>query len=60
MPERTGQKELNAAVWYAVKHGGFFPVRQPKLTAGVLAWVQWGAMRNLHTAIAKFYPKEHP
>lgn len=46
------QREVIDAVLYAVKEGCFYPVPEPKPTAGVRAWVQWGAMRNLHTAIA--------
>lgn len=51
----TAQERLNHAVLYALKSGCFFPIREPSLTAGVRAWIRWGAMRNLHKAIAAFY-----
>lgn len=53
----TPQEHLNAAVLYALKQGCFFPVPEPALTASIEDWCKWGAMRNLHTAIAAFYPK---
>jgi hypothetical protein len=46
------QADLIIAVLYAIDEGCFFPVPEPNRDAGVRAWVQWGAMRNLHRAIA--------
>jgi len=56
-PTKDPQHALNAAVLYALREGCFFPVPEPRPGAPVQAWIQWGAMRNLHTAIAEFYPK---
>lgn len=50
----TPQERLNQAVLYALREGCFFPVPQPKLGASVRTWVKWGAMVNLHNAIAEF------
>lgn len=45
--------DVTDAVLYAVKEGCFFPVPEPNpKTATARDWVQWGAMRNLHNAIA--------
>lgn len=52
---RNPQEHLNAAVLYALRQGCFFPVPEPSLTAPIREWIQWGAMRNLHTAMAAFY-----
>jgi hypothetical protein len=52
------QRELNAAVLYALKSGCFFPVPEPKPPYRVPNLIQWGAMRHLHTAIANFYRAE--
>jgi hypothetical protein len=53
------QEKLNAAILYAFKSGCFFPVRFPKLgrsqRRNIRALTKWGAMRNLHSAIAEFY-----
>jgi len=54
----TEQERLNQAVLYALKSGCFFPVPEPAPGADVQALIQWGAMRNLHDAIAAFYPHE--
>jgi hypothetical protein len=53
-PERAAQLKLNAAVFYALREGCFFPVPDPQPGASVRELIQWGAMRNLHTAIAEF------
>lgn len=42
------------AVLYAMREGCFFPVREPKASAPVRDWIQWGAMRHLHTAVAEW------
>lgn len=41
------------AVLYAMREGCFFPVPNPKPPYQRQALVQWGAMRNLHDAVAK-------
>lgn len=46
------QERLNWAIEYALRQGCLFPVSEPKLTAGVMAWRKWGALRYLHDAIA--------
>lgn len=51
----TTQEKLNAAVLYALREGCFFPVPEPKPSAPTQEWIQWGAMRNLHTAIADHF-----
>lgn len=48
------QEQLNHAVFYALRVGCFFPVPEPRRGAAVRELIQWGAMRNLHTAIADF------
>ena len=55
MATRDPQEQLNAAVLYALRAGCFFPVPKPKVGAPVRTWIQWGAIRNLHTAMAAFY-----
>jgi len=52
--QRTAQERLNRAVFYALKEGCFFPVPDPPRGATTREWIQWGAMRNLHTAIREF------
>jgi hypothetical protein len=52
------QQALNDAVLYALRSGCFFPVPAPKPGASVQELIYWGAMRNLHTAIAEFYRHE--
>lgn len=51
------QADLNTAVLYALKSGCFFPVPEPKPGATVEELIRWGALRNLHRAIANFYPR---
>lgn len=50
----TPQERLNFAILYALREGCFFPVVQPKDTADLRAWIQWGALRYLHAAIREF------
>lgn len=40
------------AVLYAMREGLFFPVPEPSTRASTREWIQWGALRNLHTAVA--------
>lgn len=40
------------AVLYAMREGCFFPVPEPSTRASTREWIQWGAMRNLHDAVA--------
>ena len=55
------QEWLNKAVLYALRSGCFFPVPEPDhATATTEDWVKWGAMRNLHDAIAAFTAPEPP
>lgn len=54
-PAPYHQERLAFAVWYAVTSGCFFPVPEPALDAPVDEWVQWGAMRHLHDAIAEAF-----
>lgn len=51
------ERAIVEAVLYAINEGCFFPVPEPKRGADVRAWIQWGAMRNLHDAIA-YYSRE--
>jgi hypothetical protein len=53
MTMETVQKELNAAILYALREGCFHPVPKPR-GLSVRDWVQWGAMVNLHRAIRAF------
>lgn len=48
------QQKLNDAVMYALREGCFFPVPEPQRGATTKELIQWGAMRNLHDAIAEF------
>ncbi len=48
--------EIEHAVLYALKSGCFSPVPEPKPTAPVREWIQWGAMRHLHDVIARDLP----
>ena len=48
------EQALIRAVLYAVRNGCFFPVRKPKRTWDVRAWIKWGAMVNLHQKIAEY------
>ena len=52
--EKAAQHNLNMAVFYALRAGCFFPIPEPPNGASVDAWIAWGAMRNLHTAIAEY------
>ena len=52
--EMDSQQRLNSAVMYALREGCFFPVPEPKAGATIQELIQWGAMRNLHDAIAEF------
>lgn len=54
----TKEREVVDAVLYAMRSGCFFPVREPKPTAPVRGWIQWGAMRNLHTKVAELHRSE--
>lgn len=56
MPDRPldAQQMLNAAVFYALKVGCFFPVPEPQPGASVDELIRWGALRNLHDALAVF------
>ena len=54
MTERDeAQAALNAAVLYALRSGCFFPVRAPRPGWSADRLVKWGAMVNLHKAIAR-------
>ena len=44
---------IEKAVMYALECGCFFPVPTPKPNASTQTLVKWGAMRNLHRAIAE-------
>lgn len=48
------EREIVSAVLYAMQCGCFFPVPEPKPGATVLQLTRWGAMRNLHTAVAEY------
>jgi hypothetical protein len=50
---RTTEQEIVAAVLYAVRCGCFFPVLDPQPGWSVQRLTRWGAMRNLHQAIAE-------
>lgn len=52
------QAELNNAIMYALRSGCFFPVPMPTPPYRIEDLVKWGAMRNLHGAIAAFFRKE--
>jgi hypothetical protein len=52
---QTAQERLNEALLYALREGCFHPVPRPPADAPIAAWIQWGAMRNLHEAMAEFY-----
>ena len=49
----SAEQEVVNAVLYAMRCGLFFPVRTPKSPSTVEQWVKWGAMKNLHNAVAK-------
>lgn len=48
------EKAIIDAVLYAMREGCFFPVPEPKPPYSVRQLVKWGAMRNLHTAVAEY------
>lgn len=54
------QQRLNRAVMYALRVGCFFPVPEPRKDATVEELKRWGAMRNLHDAIAVFNSHRSP
>lgn len=49
------QDALNAAILYALRCGCFFPVPVPQPPYRTDDLVKWGALRNLHDAIAEFW-----
>ena len=51
---REKERRIVDAVLYAMREGCFTPVPDPKPGASVRELVQWGAMRNLHTAVAEY------
>jgi hypothetical protein len=52
------EAEVIEAVLYAMKEGCFFPLRKPKPGAGIRRWVKWGAIQNLHNAVANYTRRE--
>jgi hypothetical protein len=62
--EISAQEKLNDAVLYALQMGCFFPVPFPKRGRkghySTKALIKWGAMRNLHDAMAEFYREDKP
>jgi hypothetical protein len=50
MSER--ERAVVEAVVYAMRSGCFFPVPEPPPMAPVRVWIQWGALRHLHDAVA--------
>ena len=48
------EREIVAAALYAMRVGCLFPVPVPALRAPTEEWIRWGAMRNLHDAVAAF------
>lgn len=54
------ERHIIDAVMYALRSGCFFPVPEPTPPYSVPQLVQWGAMRNLHTAIAEYSRVVHP
>ena len=52
MKKATHEKVV-MAVLYAMRNGCFFPVCEPRPKASANAWIRWGAMRNLHDAVAE-------
>lgn len=60
MGEReTCETRIVAAMMYALKCGCFFPVSTPRVGATTEELICWGAMRNLHTAVAEFRRGQH-
>jgi hypothetical protein len=54
----AGEKVIIDAVLYAMRVGCFHPVPQPRAGATVQELIQWGAMRNLHDAVAAYCRQE--
>jgi hypothetical protein len=52
MTEQAKQ-DIVDAVLYAMKQGCFFPVKNPRPPYSVKRLIKWGAMRNLHRAVAE-------
>lgn len=50
----SDQQKIVDAVLYAMRCGCFFPVPNPTAPYSVEQLVKWGAMRNLHTAVAEY------
>jgi len=57
MDAEVTERDVVAAVRYAMRSGCFFPVREPTPTASTRAWIQWGAMRHLHEVVARLSPE---
>jgi len=55
---QTPQQDVIDAVLYAMKYGCFHPVPQPTSPYTVRKMIKWGAMRNLHEAVAKLTKAE--
>lgn len=51
--------DLDSALRYALKVGILFPVPAPRRGATVNELVRWGALRNLHTAIALHFRRKN-
>mgnify|MGYP003395289056 CR=1 FL=1 len=51
----TDQQEhkIVEAVFYALRSGCFFPVREPTKSATTQDLIKWGALRHLHDVIAE-------
>ena len=45
--------DIVKAVLYAMKEGCFFPVKPPRSPYKVKNLIKWGALRNLHRAVAE-------
>lgn len=52
-PMKGQEHKVVMAVLYAMCNGCFFPVCEPRPKASANAWIRWGAMRNLHDAVAE-------
>ena len=50
----TQERAIVSAVLYAMREGCFFPVPEPKAPYTVATLIRWGAMRNLHHAVAAY------
>ena len=60
MPEPSKEAAIVQAVLYAMRHGCFFPVPEPKPPYRIPDLIRWGAMRALHTAVAEYTRTEAP